>query len=187
MQVEKRESELKAFKAQAERATKTEKWGEAVTAWENYLTLEPDDGAGVEDKLQYARKYAKIAGGYVEAQEAIRKKRYGRAIELLQGIIAQEPTYKSTSRLLVEAVEANKAIPLWRRPWVLPAVGILALVVLGIFYGPQAWAAISTTIANRPTATTEAVILVEPTSALEVNATEPVASVTVPTGTKRVF
>ena len=31
----------------------------------------------------------------------------------------------------------------------LPAVGIVALVVLGIFFGPQAWTAISTAIPNR--------------------------------------
>ena len=163
MRVEKRASELKAFKAQAESATKAEKWDEAVSAWESYLALEPEDGAGVEGKLQHARKYAKIAGDYAEAQEAIRKKRYGRAIELLQGIIAQEPTYKSTSRLLVEAVEANKAIPFWRRPWVLPAVGVVALAVLGIFFGPQAWNAISTAIADRPIAAVEAPIAVDET------------------------
>jgi len=153
LQVEKRESELVAFKSQAERAAKTENWDEAVESWESYLALEPDDGAGVEAELQHARKYAKIAGDYAEAQEAIRKKRYGRAIELLQGIIAQEPTYKSTSRLLVEAVEANKAIPLWRRPWVLPVVGIMALVVLGIYFGPQLWETVSTAVKRTPAST----------------------------------
>ena len=173
LRAEKRASELKAFKAQAEKAAKAEKWDEAVGAWESYLALEPEDGAGVEGKLQHARKYAKIAGDYAEAQDAIRKKRYGRAIELLQGIIAQEPTYKSTSRLLVEAVEANKAIPFWRRPWVLPAVGVVALAVLGVFFGPQAWTAISTAIANRPVAATEAPISVDVTSAPEIDVTEP--------------
>ncbi len=143
LRVEKRESELKAFKAQAERAAKAEKWGEAVQAWESYLALQPEDGAGVEEKLQHARKYARIAGDYAEAQDAIRRKRYGRAIELLQGIIAQEPTYKSTSRLLVDAVEANKAIPLWRRPWVFWILGGIAVVLLGVFWGPSLWAIVS--------------------------------------------
>jgi len=104
MRVEKRASELKAFKAQAEGAAKTENWDEAVGAWEGYLALEPDDGAGVDEKLLHARKYAKIARDYTEAQEAIRKKRYSRAIELLQGIIAQEPTI-------------NRHRDCWWKPW----------------------------------------------------------------------
>jgi len=183
LRVEKRASELKTFKAQAESAAKAEKWDEAVGAWESYLALEPEDGDGVHEKLQHARKYAKIAGDYTEAQEAIRKKRYSRAIELLQGIIAQEPTYKSTSRLLVEAVEANKAIPFWQRPWLLPAVGVLALVALGVFFGPQAWSAISTAVANRPAVATEAVISIEATSTPEIKATEPANITPNPTGT----
>ena len=136
IQKEKRDSELLAFRSQAEKATEIENWDEAAQAWEAYLALNPNDGASIESKLQHTRKYAKIAGDYTEAQQSIRKKRYGRAIELLQGVIAQDPTYKSTSRLLVEAVESNKAIPVWRRSWMYWALGIVGVVALGIFFGP---------------------------------------------------
>ncbi|MBI9051834.1 MAG: protein kinase [Anaerolineaceae bacterium] len=122
-----------AFKAQAEKAAKAEKWQEAVQAWESFLALESGDRVEVEEQLQHARKYARIDGNYNEAQESIRKKHYGRAMELLLGIIAQDPTYKSTSRLLVEAEEANKAIPLWRRARVWG--GLTAAVVLVIALG----------------------------------------------------
>jgi len=183
LQTEKRESELKAFKTQAEKAAKAENWDEAVRAWESYLALGPDDGAQVEENIRHAQKYAKIAGDYAAAQEAIRKKRYGKAIELLQGVIAQEPTYKSTSRLLVEAVEANKAVPSWRRLWLLPAFGGVLLIVLCVVFGPRAWNAISTSIINRPAAATEAPMSPEATSTPEIKRTEPAEIAPEPTVT----
>ncbi|MBI9045192.1 MAG: tetratricopeptide repeat protein [Anaerolineaceae bacterium] len=143
IQKEKREYESAAFKAQAESAAKAERWQEAIQAWESFLALESGDRVEVEEQLNYARKYARIAGDYIEAQKSIREKRYGRAVEVLQGIIAQDPTYKSTTRLLVEAVEANKAIPFWRKPvmfWAAVAVAVAVVVILlGIFLGPKLW------------------------------------------------
>jgi tetratricopeptide (TPR) repeat protein len=134
IRLEKHQSQLLAHKTQAEKAARAEEWDEAMIAWESYLKLEPDDQAAAEKSLLQARKYAKISTDYAAAQESMRKKRYGRAIELLQGIIAQEPTYKSTSRLLVEAVEANKAIPFWRRGvvWAGLAVAFLLIASIGI-------------------------------------------------------
>lgn len=129
----KQQARLDELKSQAENATQAENWAEALTAWENYLALNPKDPSEIEAALQHVRKYTKISGDYAEAQDAIRKKRYGRATELLQGIIAQDPTYKATSRLLVEAVEADKATPIWQRPWVYWAIGTVVVgVVLGI-------------------------------------------------------
>jgi tetratricopeptide (TPR) repeat protein len=133
IQQQKRQGEMLALKSQAEKSAKAEKWPEAVQAWENYLKFEPEDAGEVEKSLDRARKYARIAADYLNAQEAMRKKRYGRAIELLQGIIAQAPTYKATSRLLVEAVEANKTIPPWRqaRVWGGLTAVIMLIVVIG--------------------------------------------------------
>ena len=135
IRLEKRQSEMAEFKASAEKNARAEKWEEAVQAWENYLQLQPDDTADVEKSLQRSRKYAKISADYNNAQEAIRKKRYERAIELLQGIIAQDPTYKSTSRLLVEAVEANKAVPPWRRGRVWGGLAAAFLLIVSIGAG----------------------------------------------------
>jgi tetratricopeptide (TPR) repeat protein len=167
-----RQFKLRGYRREAEQAANHGNWDDAVQAWESYLALEPDGGDDIGDKLQFARKYARIAGDYVEAQQAIRAKRYGRAIELLQGIIAQEPSYKLTTRLLVEAVEANKAIPLWKRRWVLPAVGIVVIIVLGITFGPQAWNAVSSAIANRSVTVTEVPITGDATSVPEIDVIE---------------
>ena len=147
---DKRQAQLAAFKTQANKAAAGEKWTAAVQAWEGYLTLAPEDQAEAEAHLQHARKYARITQDYGEAQQAIRRKRYGRAIELLQSIIAQDPTYKSTSRLLVEAVEANKAIPMWRKPWVVWSLGALVVVVLGVIFGPKLWEQVSTALQSSP-------------------------------------
>ncbi len=166
IRAEKRQHHLTEFKTQAETATKAENWAAAVTAWEHYLALQPEGQPQAEENLRQARKYAKISADYSEAQQAIRKKRYGRAIELLQTIIAQDPTYKSTSRLLVEAVEADKALPIWQRPWVLPVAGVLIVILLAVFLGPGLWASISSTSQKTPevvpsTVTAVAVVEVE--------------------------
>lgn len=134
IQQQKHQSEMLALKNLAEKSAKAEKWEEAVQSWEKYLQLQPDDTAEAEKNLQWSRKYAKISADYTNAQETIRKKRYERAIELLQAIIAQDPTYKATSRLLVEAVEANIAVPSWRRVrvWGTVAAAFLLIASVGI-------------------------------------------------------
>jgi len=150
---EKRQSQLLEFKTQAEKAAKAEKWKDAEQAWKAYLALKPEDSTEAEADLQKAARYSKISANYTEAQNAIRKKRYGRAIELLQDIIAQEPAYKSTSRLLVEAVEANKATPVWHKPGLYGVVGVVLILMIGIFLGPRIWKSISTAWQRTPTMT----------------------------------
>jgi len=71
-------------------------------------------------------------------------------------------------------VEANKAMPFWRRTWVLSVAGGVVLAMLGVFFGPQAWSAISTAIANQPIAATEAPISGDATIVPAINVTEPV-------------
>jgi len=130
----------------AEAATKAGNWMEAIRAWDGYLELDPDDKVMAEERLQYVRKFAKIEADYSEAQQAIRGKLYGRAVELLQGIIAQDPSYKSTPRLLAEAVEANNTAPTWKRPWLLPVIGALIFLGVGILFGPRLWKSASSAI-----------------------------------------
>jgi tetratricopeptide (TPR) repeat protein len=135
--------------ALGEQARGRKEYEDAIHYYQQVLEINPNH---VEAK-ERSTKFQKLVNDYEEAQQAIREKRYERAVELLQGIIVVDPTYKSTTRLLTEAVDARKTIPFWRRPWLLPAVGILVLVVLSVFFGPQVWATVSTAIANRPAAT----------------------------------
>ncbi|MEA3439756.1 MAG: tetratricopeptide repeat protein, partial [Chloroflexota bacterium] len=179
----KRQHQLAAFRTQAEAATAAENWDEVVAAWEGYIALEPEDNSDVEEALQHARKYARISSDFDEAQQAIRKRRYGRAIVLLQGIIAQDPTFKSTSRLLVEAVEADQATPIWRRSWVYGVLGVVAVVALGIIFWPRLFSVVTANLGGEPDQTAIAAVdfelgeTIEPTitPALALISTDPPA------------
>ncbi len=132
-----RQSRLAALKSRAEGAEAEERWPAAIDAWQAYLSLDPEDAQAVEESLQRAQKYEQIYADYEQAKESLRQKKYGRAVELLQGIIAQDPTYKATSRLLVEAVEARGDVPLWKKPWLYAAVGVVLVVAAGFMFGPR--------------------------------------------------
>ena len=115
-----------------------ENWSEAVSAWEAYLEEMPEDAEKFSERLSHARKYARISADYAEAQDHIHKKQFGRAIGKLQGIIAQDPTYKATSRLLVEAVEANQQRkPIWKKGWLYGGLGVILLTVVGVLFNQQ--------------------------------------------------
>jgi tetratricopeptide (TPR) repeat protein/WD40 repeat protein len=165
--------------ALGEQARGRKDYEDAIHYYRQVLEINPNH---VEAQEQ-TTKLQKLVSDYEGAQQAIREKRYERAVEMLQGIIVVDPTYKATTRLLTEAVESRKTIPFWRHKWILPAVGVLVLVVFGVFFGPQVWAAVSTANVNRPAATNElpisaALTSIEETSS-ESNATEPVISETV--------
>jgi len=148
---EARQHQLASLKNQAKESVAQENWQAAVQAWSRILDLNPDGRTEAEVGLRHAQKYAGIASDYTEAQVALRKKRYGRAIELLQGIIAQDPSYQATSRLLVEAVEANKALPFWRKPWVFVVLGAVVVIVLGVAFGSKLWGTFSSSLQRTPT------------------------------------
>jgi tetratricopeptide (TPR) repeat protein len=145
-----RSAGLIEIKTQAQGLARAERYNEALEAWNEYLSLKPDDHEEVERTLQDLRKAAKITREYGKSQEAIRRKRYNRAIGLLQGIVAQEPTYKDSSRLLMEAEQAKKSIPSWRRNWLFEITGVVVVILLGIFFGPKLWVAISPPIQQTP-------------------------------------
>ncbi len=152
IRAQQQDAKLSALKTQAQGLARAERFDEALAAWTEYLSHKPEDQKEVEEIVMQTRKIAKLAGDYAEAQEEVRKKHFGRAIELLQGIIAQDPAYKATTRLLVEAVQANKAIPFWRKSWMFGILGVAALAVLGVFFGPTLWGTISTARQQTPPA-----------------------------------
>ncbi len=137
-QAAQRKAKLDGLLAKADGAFKVENWSEAVNAWEAYLEEEPEEVDKFDERLPHARKYARISADYAEAQEHLHKKQFGRAISKLQGIIAQDPSYKATSRLLVEAVEANQQRkPIWKKGWLYGVVAIILIVVAGVLFNQQ--------------------------------------------------
>jgi len=134
LQERQRQEKLASLKAQAQGAESAERWPSAVESWESYLELDPDDADFAKDALEQARKYQRIYADYRQAQASLRQGQYADAVRLLQGIIAQDPTYKATSRLLVEAVEARQSIPFWKKRWVyLVLGGVLSAALAGVF------------------------------------------------------
>ncbi len=127
---------MENLKNQAIGASKAEKWEDAIQHWQTYLAEKPEDGGRIEKLIDQAKQKAALLRDYETAQAHIRKRQYNRAIHLLQGIIAKDPTYKASSRLLVEAVEANKQKkPIWKSPWLLcnnrfSTVAVLVIVLL---------------------------------------------------------
>lgn len=138
IQDQKYKSELRSLKNQAQKSAAAEKWDGAIKLWEEYLGHQPEDAEEATAELRRAKEQATIASEYQTAMQHIHAKHYDRAIVLLQGIIAKDPTYKSTSRLLVEAVEARKAVPpsKWLKfvLWAFGGAFLLAAIGFGIFW-----------------------------------------------------
>jgi len=100
---------LDAYQTHAREMEKAERWDEAIAGWLEYLALQPDDLPQAEESLQAAQRNRLLAESYAQAQDALRQKDYRHAIQLLQGIITQEPSYKDTARLLAEAIVKERA------------------------------------------------------------------------------
>jgi tetratricopeptide (TPR) repeat protein len=107
-QQKQRTSRLVALRLQAESLTQAEKWEQAVSAWRAYLAQEPEDKQAAQADLQHAEKLRAMAGTYGEAQAALAKKNYDRAITLLKGLVVQDETYKQASGLLAKAIELRR-------------------------------------------------------------------------------
>lgn len=169
LKVEQRKTRLVSLKNQAISASKAEKWEDAIQYWQVYLTEQPQEAEKIKSLIEQAKQKAALLKDYETAQAHIRKRQYNRAIHLLQGIIAKDPTYKSSSRLLVEAVEANKQKkPFWKTPWIYVGAGVLVLAVVVLIMLPQ--------IRNwmEP--------IIEPAAMAEENATEIVSASPTPAG-----
>lgn len=151
LKADSRQAKVRALKTQAETAARQEKWEDAISAWQAYKAEMPAEAEQVNRQVEKARQKAALLKDYESAQGLIRKRQYGKAIHLLQGIIAQDPTYKSSSRLLVEAVEANKQHkPVWKQPWLYIGLAGLAALVMVVILFPQIKSLFSVP-ANKPT------------------------------------
>ncbi len=147
-----RQDRLADLRSRAQASEAEERWEDAVNQWQEYLSYGPEDVGQAEAALARAKKYRQISHDYQQAQVSIRSQKYGQAVELLQGIIAQDPTYKATSRLLVEAVEARgERKPFWQTAWFYGAAGVAVMAVVGVFLGPRILDGLSAGAAGDPT------------------------------------
>lgn len=134
-----REARLGELKTQARGLARSERFDEALSAWEAYLALEPADREGAQAESEGVKKAKALAKSYAEAQRAFAKKNYDQAVNLLKDIINQDENYKDASRLLAQAIELRRTARKWWQSKILwGGIGIAALVAVawGVFrYG----------------------------------------------------
>lgn len=129
-----RKAQLAALRTQAANLARAEKWEEALSAWRRYLALEPEDKEAAQAELQKTEKLRAMARTYAEAQTALAKRDYDRAIALLKGLVIRDESYKQASRLLANAIERKRrgrqpALGRWLPVGLIGAV-LIALVLL---------------------------------------------------------
>jgi tetratricopeptide (TPR) repeat protein len=174
---------LSALKTQAQDMERTERWDEAIAAWQDYLALQPEDRPDAERSLQAAQRYKVLAESYAQAQAALRQKEFARAIPILQGIITQQPSYKDAARLLTEAVVKERARrPVWKQRWVWAAlVFVILFAISGIAaYRLPAWLASRTNNDPSLTQTLPAVAFNRTPASAIASPTQPLVTPTLP-------
>ena len=152
-------SRLVALKAKALEMGKAERWELAIESWQAYLDLEPEDREEAEAALNRAGHYQRLDESYKRGEEALRAKDFPQAIRLFQDIIAGEPAYKDTARLLSDAIVAErKRKPLWSSPWIWVTLIITVLAVLAGTFGGDVLGFL-TSRSNHPQATAVAALI----------------------------
>ena len=129
--IRQRESQLNTLRTQAKSMQQAERFDEALSAWQAYLALEPDDRETAQAQIGLVAKAQELAKSYAAAQNEYAKKNYDRAIGLLKGIIIENADYKDASRLMAEAIELRRsARKWWQSQWLWSGAGIAAIVGL---------------------------------------------------------
>jgi hypothetical protein len=117
---EKEKEQLEELLSKAEATIKSARWEQAIELLEAALAINPDET--VRAKLEKVRAQQQAA--WLSEQE----KR------------ASEPA--GTAQILPTA-QTNSSIPLWRKRRVYGALGAVAIIALGVLFGPKLLAAIS--------------------------------------------
>jgi tetratricopeptide (TPR) repeat protein len=113
-----RADRLQSLPEKARSLAASERWDEASAAWQEYLSLEPSDPELAQAEIERLKEAQGLAQTYAEAQAALSRKDYDQAISILKGIVARDETYKESTRLLLQAIEARRrASPKFRIKW----------------------------------------------------------------------
>jgi len=124
--------QLKSLRDEAESNEKSEQWEEAISSWQAYLDLDPEDRDLVLDRIKRLEHSAKRKQAYDEARQAFAGKDYDQAVKLLKGIVIEDETYKDASRLMAEAIELRRAVrTFWKNRWLWGGLGGIIIIVVG--------------------------------------------------------
>jgi tetratricopeptide (TPR) repeat protein len=149
-----REQQLKILREKTAATFKAERWDECMSAWQEYLELDPEDSEAARQAIQQTEERKALSLTYQQAQAALEGKDFPRAVKLFKQVIYQDETYKDAARLLVQAIEAqNRRRRIWqdRRFWIGFGIvlAVAALVLASIALGPRLAAAIAQINATR--------------------------------------
>jgi tetratricopeptide (TPR) repeat protein len=130
-----RNSKIKNLQTQAQNLVKAEKFEEALEAWNELLTLEPENRQAVLDEIVAVNKAQKLADLYTRGTDAAADKDYAKAVEFFKRIEIEDANYKNAARLRAKAekrlgTEGKAALFGRRKIWL--TGGVLAVVVLGM-------------------------------------------------------
>ncbi len=134
------ESRLKSLRSQAQSLLKQERFDESLTAWDEYLTLKPEDPEKAMAEVEAVRKAKTLASLYAEAAAEYTRKNYDAAVDLFKKIVVEDPDYKDATDLLAESVHlrrSGKKSPTLSGRKILAGGGVLAaaaLVIGGVFW-----------------------------------------------------
>ncbi|MBN1437855.1 MAG: tetratricopeptide repeat protein [Anaerolineales bacterium] len=131
-QIQQREAQRNSLQSKAQSLSKAEKFSDALTAWNELLLLAPDDAEMIRGEMGKVESAQSLAQTYSEAQRAMAKKNYAKAIGLMKSIVINNPDYKDASQILAQAVELRqKTRKFWQSRWLWGGVGAMAILVLG--------------------------------------------------------
>ncbi|MBM3152971.1 MAG: tetratricopeptide repeat protein, partial [Chloroflexi bacterium] len=166
---------LADLKARAQGLADAERFNDALEAWQEYLRLNPGDREQVEAAIARIEQEQELYEIYTNASRSITARDFDQAIRLLKEVINRDENYKDASRLLTRAIELRRTAPVQKQKepkvkperirkeripsgaktsrkfgWIVGGLAAVAIIVLGIFFGPKLWR----TISSSPTATT---------------------------------
>ena len=134
LQARRRESELNALRTQAQTMMRAERFDEALSAWNEYLAMNPDDGEKARAEIDSVKEVQVLAKSYVDAQKAYTKRNYDKAIVLFKEIVEKNYDYKNASQMLAEAVELRRtARKWWQSKWLWGVVFSSVVLIVGWF------------------------------------------------------
>lgn len=129
-----RNSRIKNLRTQAQNLEKAEKYEEALAAWNDLLTLEPENRQAVLSEIEAVNKAQKLAELYSKGMDAAAEKDHLTAVEYFKRVEMEDANYKNTARLRAKAEKrlgsAQKSPRSQRRIWL--TGGVLSMVVIGI-------------------------------------------------------
>jgi tetratricopeptide (TPR) repeat protein/photosystem II stability/assembly factor-like uncharacterized protein len=129
IRIRQRENQLNTLRTQAKSMQHAERFDEALSAWQAYLALEPDDREAAQTQIGLVQKAQVLAKSYAAAQNEYTKKNYDKAIGLLKEIVVENAEYKDASSLMAEAIELRRtARGWWQSRWLWSGVGIAAII-----------------------------------------------------------